>query len=180
MRHAVRHLFSVLLERRAKRRDSTLGAVRFCGRVQNGAGWVSEDRVSDRVGLLARPGGDPLSHPLGGSTLGAAEFHGRVRNGAGWGLRAVTTRSSQESGRPGRAAGRVGACASRRKPEPAAHPLPAAARRGTGARAAISREAFRAWGFPEDREQRTDDSPFCPLLLGISVLWEAPARIGLK
>jgi hypothetical protein len=44
MRHAVRHLFSVLLERRAKRRDSTLGAVRFCSRVQNGAGWVSEDR----------------------------------------------------------------------------------------------------------------------------------------
>jgi hypothetical protein len=48
--------------------------------------------------LLARPGGDPLSHRSNGSTLGAAEFHGRVRNGVGWGLRAVTTRSGEEPG----------------------------------------------------------------------------------
>jgi hypothetical protein len=47
--------------------------------------------------LLARPGDDPLSHPLEGSTLGAARFHGRVRNGVGWFPRAVITRSSQES-----------------------------------------------------------------------------------
>ena len=49
------------------------------------------------LGLLARPGDDPLSHPFWGSTLGAARFHGRVRNGVGWGPRAVITRSSQES-----------------------------------------------------------------------------------
>jgi hypothetical protein len=57
-------------------------------------GWV---RVG---GHLARPGDDPLSHPLWGSTLGAARFHGRVRNGVGWGPRAVVTRSGQGSGRP--------------------------------------------------------------------------------
>jgi hypothetical protein len=57
----------------------------------------SEDRGRCE-GLLARPGGDPLSHRSNGSTLGAAEFHGRVRNGVGWGLRAVTTRSGEEPG----------------------------------------------------------------------------------
>ena len=70
------------------------------------------------MGLLARPGGDPLSHRSNGSTLGAAEFHGRVRNGVGWGLRAVTTRSGEE---PWHGQARRTAC----RPAPAAH-LPAA------------------------------------------------------
>src|SRR5690606_26344822 len=53
------------------------------------------------LGLLARPGDDPLSHPFWGSSLGAARFHGRVRNGIGWVPRAVVTRSGQQSGGPG-------------------------------------------------------------------------------
>src|SRR5690606_30323759 len=61
------------------------------------AGW--KYKMVKRVvmwGLLARPGDDPLSHPLWGSTLGAARFHGRVRNGIGWVPRAVVTRSGQQ------------------------------------------------------------------------------------
>ena len=60
--------------------------------------WTScrENRDHDQAQLLARPGGDPLSHRSNGSTLGAARFHGRVRNGVGWDPRALTTRSSEE------------------------------------------------------------------------------------
>ena len=34
--------------------------------------------------MLARPGGDLLSHVLRRSTIGAEGFHGRVRDGIGW------------------------------------------------------------------------------------------------